>query len=45
MDHAEQGRYDAVLFVSFGGPDKTDDVLPFLENVLRGRRVPKERML
>lgn len=45
MDHAEQSRYDAVLFVSFGGPDKADDVLPFLENVLRGRRVPKERML
>ena len=45
MDHAEQSRYDAVLFVSFGGPDKADDVLPFLENVLRGRRVPKDRML
>ena len=45
MDHAKQSRYDAVLFVSFGGPDKADDVLPFLENVLRGRRVPKERML
>jgi len=45
MDHALQSRYDAVLFVSFGGPDKADDVLPFLENVLRGRRVPKERML
>ncbi len=37
--------YDALLVVSFGGPDKTDDVLPFLENVLRGRNVPRERML
>lgn len=37
--------YDAVLFVSFGGPDGPDDVLPFLENVLRGRNVPRERML
>jgi ferrochelatase len=37
--------YDAVLVVSFGGPDKMDDVLPFLENVLRGKNVPRERML
>ena len=39
------GLYDAVLFVSFGGPDGPDDVMPFLENVLRGRNVPRERML
>ena len=45
MDHAQQSRYDAILFVSFGGPDKGEDVLPFLDNVLRGRNVPKERML
>ncbi len=38
-------RYDALLIVSFGGPDRPDDVLPFLENVLRGRNVPRERML
>jgi protoporphyrin/coproporphyrin ferrochelatase len=31
--------------VSFGGPEKREDVLPFLENVLRGRNVPRERML
>lgn len=37
--------YDAVLLVSFGGPEKTEDVVPFLENVLRGRNVPRERML
>jgi len=37
--------YDALLIVSFGGPECADDVIPFLENVLRGRNVPKERML
>ncbi len=37
--------YDAVLVVSFGGPEGPDDVLPFLENVLRGKNVPRERML
>jgi ferrochelatase len=37
--------YDAVLLVSFGGPEGPDDVLPFLENVLRGRNAPRERML
>jgi ferrochelatase len=39
------GIYDAILIVSFGGPDGPDDVIPFLENVLRGRNVPRERML
>lgn len=37
--------YDALLLVSFGGPEGMDDVIPFLENVLRGRNVPRERML
>jgi ferrochelatase len=37
--------YDAILVLSFGGPEKPDDVIPFLENVLRGRNVPRERML
>jgi len=37
--------YDALLVVSFGGPERMDDVIPFLENVLRGRNVPRERML
>ena len=31
--------------LSFGGPEKHEDVIPFLENVLRGRNVPRERML
>ena len=38
-------NYDALLVVSFGGPEGPDEVLPFLENVLRGRNVPRERML
>lgn len=37
--------YDALLIVSFGGPEKMEDVVPFLENVLRGRNVPRERLL
>jgi len=36
---------DAILLVSFGGPDRPEEVMPFLENVLRGRPVPRERML
>jgi ferrochelatase len=38
-------NYDAILLVSFGGPECNADVLPFLENVLRGKNVPRERML
>jgi protoporphyrin/coproporphyrin ferrochelatase len=37
-------EYDAFLLVSFGGPEGPDDVLPFLENVTRGRGVPPERL-
>lgn len=37
--------YDALLVLSFGGPEGIDDVMPFLENVLRGRNVPRARML
>ena len=37
--------YEAILIVSFGGPEKQADVIPFLENVLRGKDVPRERML
>ncbi|MBX3168688.1 MAG: ferrochelatase [Candidatus Eremiobacteraeota bacterium] len=36
--------YDALLILSFGGPDKPDDVMPFLENVTRGRGIPRERL-
>ena len=38
-------EYDALLIVSFGGPEELQDVIPFLENVLRGKDVPRERML
>jgi ferrochelatase len=38
-------EYDALLFVSFGGPERPEDVMPFLENVTRGRNVPRERLL
>src|SRR5277367_877719 len=37
--------YDAFLLLSFGGPEGMADVIPFLENVLRGKNVPKERMM
>lgn len=43
-DRSATGGYDALLVVSFGGPEGMDDVIPFLENVLRGRNVPPERM-
>jgi protoporphyrin/coproporphyrin ferrochelatase len=38
-------NYDALLIVSFGGPEGMEDVMPFLENVVRGRNVPRERLL
>ena len=37
--------YDALLIVSFGGPEGPEDVLPFLENVTRGRNIPRGRLL
>jgi len=37
--------YDAILIVGFGGPEAPEDVLPFLENVTRGRNVPRGRLL
>ena len=41
----DAGSYDALLVLSFGGPEGMDDVIPFLENVTRGRGVPRERLL
>jgi ferrochelatase len=40
-----EGPYDALLLVGFGGPEGMDDVMPFLENVTRGRGVPPERLI
>ncbi len=37
--------YDAILVLSFGGPEGMEDVMPFLDNVLRGKGVPEERKL
>jgi protoporphyrin/coproporphyrin ferrochelatase len=44
MDAAEVAPYDALLLVSFGGPERPEDVVPFLENVTRGRGIPRERL-
>src|SRR3954470_10936554 len=41
---APPGRREALLVLSFGGPEGHDDVLPFLENVTRGRGIPRERL-
>jgi len=43
--HSRSDSYDAFLLVSFGGPEGMNDVIPFLENVLRGKNVPQERMM
>lgn len=43
-DHHAAGPYDALLLLSFGGPEGPDDVVPFLENVTRGRGIPRERL-
>ena len=37
--------YDGVLLLSFGGPEKPDDVMPFLRNATAGRGIPDERLL
>ncbi len=39
-----ESHFDAILVVSFGGPEGMDDVMPFLENVTRGRNVPRKRL-
>src|ERR1700759_5154530 len=36
--------FDAVLLLSFGGPEAPEEVMPFLENVTRGRGIPKDRL-
>ena len=36
--------YDALLLLSFGGPEAPEDVVPFLRNVTRGRGIPRERL-
>ncbi|SEN36638.1 ferrochelatase [Actinacidiphila rubida] len=41
---SDAAPYDALLLLSFGGPEGPDDVVPFLENVTRGRGIPRERL-
>ncbi|RNE49169.1 ferrochelatase [Corynebacterium alimapuense] len=41
---AQTPHYDALLLLSFGGPEGNDEVVPFLENVTRGRGIPRERL-
>lgn len=41
---ADDFPYDALLLLSFGGPEGPDDVVPFLANVTRGRGIPEERL-
>ena len=38
-------QFDALIVVSFGGPERAEEVMPFLENVTRGKRIPRERLL
>lgn len=45
VDDRSVRPYDALLLVSFGGPEKPEDVVPFLENVTRGRGIPRERLV
>ena len=38
-------KFDALLVLGFGGPESAEEVVPFLDNVARGRRIPRERLL
>ncbi|WP_165242257.1 ferrochelatase [Corynebacterium lizhenjunii] len=42
--HTHAGDFDALLVLSFGGPEGNEEVVPFLENVTRGRGIPRERL-
>lgn len=44
VDSGDTTPYDALLLLSFGGPEKPEEVVPFLENVTRGRGIPRERL-
>lgn len=43
-DLAPHPDVDALLLLSFGGPEKPEDIIPFLENVTRGRGIPRARL-
>ena len=40
----DETYFDAILVLSFGGPEGMEDVIPFLENVTKGRNIPRERL-
>jgi ferrochelatase len=44
VERPDVAPYDALLLVSFGGPERPEDVVPFLENVTAGRGIPRERL-
>lgn len=44
VESPDVAPYDALLLVSFGGPERAEDVVPFLENVTKGRGIPRERL-
>ena len=41
---ADPAPYDALLLVSFGGPERAEDVVPFLRNVTKGKDIPDARL-
>ncbi|GAA4508050.1 ferrochelatase [Brevibacterium yomogidense] len=45
MNDRNLAPFDAVVLMSFGGPEKDEDVLPFLQNVTAGRGIPDERLV
>lgn len=45
MNDTDLAPFDAVVLMSFGGPEKDEDVLPFLQNVTAGRGIPDERLV
>lgn len=44
-DQRDASPYDALLLVSFGGPEAPEEVMPFLERVTAGRGVPRDRLV
>lgn len=44
MPGTDASPYDALILLSFGGPNRPDDVMPFLRNVVRGKNIPDERL-
>ena len=45
VDKIESVNKSALLYLSFGGPNTEDEILPFMENVTRGRNIPQDRLI